>query len=310
MPSTGQYIVRGRRGAQGERGFGVVAVSQPSPDPTGARSSASDPNAAGELHDGAAKSLDLPEAPSDAVEAMAPVQARLGHEFEQQALLVTALTHASFANEHPEDPIETNERLEFLGDAILGAIVADALFARFPSTQEGRLTEWRAQLVCGPTLARVAERLELGAALRLGRGEEGTGGRQREGNLERAYEATVGAVYLDAGLEGARAFVAHTLGEEFDALERDPDILNPKGALQQLAQTTERRPEYVLIDQRGPEHDRSFAVEVRLGREVLGSGTGSSKQQAEKEAARQALEVLRARASRTASDGTSREPAG
>ncbi len=270
----------------------MVAVSQPSPDPAGAQAST------GPSTDGA------PELPVDALEAVAAVEQRLEHTFSRRELLLTAITHASYANEHPEDPTETNERLEFLGDAVLGAVVADALYARFPSVQEGRLTEWRAQLVCGPTLARVAERLELGAALRLGRGEERTGGREREGNLERVYEAAVGAVYLDAGLEAARTFVARTLGGEFEALERDPDILNPKGALQQLAQTTERRPEYVLIDQRGPEHDRSFTVEVRLGQEVLGSGVGSSKQQAEKEAARLALEVLRARVDEATSDGT------
>lgn len=282
----------------------MVAVSQPSPDPTGARASEGAPA------DTPAAQGPALQVPVEALAAVAPVEQLLEHRFDDRQLLLTALTHASYANEHPEDPTDTNERLEFLGDAVLGAVVADALYERFPSVQEGRLTEWRAQLVCGPTLARVSERLELGAALRLGRGEERTGGREREGNLERVYEATVGAVYLDAGLEAARAFVARTLGDEFDALERDPDVLNPKGALQQLAQTTERRPEYVLIDQSGPEHDRSFTVEVRLGREVLGTGNGSSKQQAEKEAARQALEVLRSRAGVTVSDGSSDEPVG
>jgi ribonuclease-3 len=278
----------------------VVAVSQPSPDPAGPRTSESDETATPDTLTPDATPDTSPDVevavPEEALAAIAPVEERLSHSFEDRQLLLAALTHASYANEHPEDPTETNERLEFLGDAVLGALVADALYERFPSIQEGRLTEWRAQLVCGPTLARVAQQLELGSALRLGRGEERTGGREREGNLERVYEATVGAIYLDAGLETARSFVARALSEEFDALERDPDILNPKGALQQLAQTTERRPEYVLIDQRGPEHDRSFTVEVRLGREVLGSGTGSSKQQAEKEAAREALEVLRSRA--------------
>ena len=273
----------------------MVAVSQPTPDPAGARPDG-DP--------GGGDETPVEGVPVDALAALGPVEERLGHAFSDHQQLLTALTHASFANEHPDDPTETNERLEFLGDAILGAIVAEELYARFPNTQEGRLTEWRAQLVCGPTLARVAETLQLGQALRLGRGEESTGGREREGNLERVFEATVGAVYLDAGIDAARAYVGRTLGAEFDALARDPDVLNPNGALQQLAQTTERRPEYVLVEQRGPEHDRSFTVEVRLGREVLGAGSGGSKQQAEKQAARQALEVLRARAGSAAHTST------
>src|SRR5690606_13676087 len=192
------------------------------------------------------------------------------------------------------DPAPTNERLEFLGDAILGAIVAEALYARFPQVQEGRLTEWRSALGCGPTLARVAtDVIALGPWLRLGRGEEQTGGREREGNLERAYEAIVGAIYLDGGLEAAGEFVRRTLGEEFEALARDPGVLNPKGTLQQLAQDRLGRPEYRLADQQGPEHDRQFTVDVYLQGERLGRGRAGTKQEAEKEAARQALPKVR-----------------
>ena len=216
--------------------------------------------------------------------------------FHNIALLREALTHPSYANEHPDDATPTNERLEFLGDATLGLIVAQALFSRFPEVQEGRLTEWRSQLVCGPTLSRIAVGvLDLGPWLRLGRGEEQTGGREREGNLERAYEAVVGAIYLDQGLEAARDFVTRTLAEDLDALTRDPDILNPKGALQQIAQDRFGRPEYALVNSAGPEHERHFEVEVRIGGETLGRGSGSSKQEAEKEAAREALPILRAR---------------
>ncbi|MDA0271536.1 MAG: ribonuclease III [Chloroflexi bacterium] len=222
--------------------------------------------------------------------------ARLGVPFDSVDLLRTALTHPSYTNEHPEDDLPTNERLEFLGDAVLGMIVAERLYQRFPGVQEGRLTEWRSALVCGPTLSRVAtEQLDLGRWMRLGRGEEQTGGREREGNLERAYEAIVGAVFLDRGLDVAREFVARTLGEEFDALERDPGVLNPKGTLQQVAQDDYGRPEYALVAQEGPEHDRRFTVEVRLQGETLGIGHAGSKQEAEKEAARQALSRLRAR---------------
>lgn len=233
---------------------------------------------------------------SSSLRPLRALEERLLVSFADAELLRAALTHPSYSNEHPEDPLPTNERLEFLGDAILGAVVAETLYQRFPLVQEGRLTEWRSALVCGPTLSRVAtDLLELGDWLRLGRGEEQTGGREREGNLERAYEAIVGAIYLDGGLEAARAFVTRSLGAEFDALERDPGVLNPKGTLQQLAQDVLGRPDYVLVAQEGPEHDRTFSVEVRLRGETLGLGRAGSKQEAEKEAARQALATLRAR---------------
>ncbi len=222
-------------------------------------------------------------------------QQRLGIQFSDPELLRVALTHPSYANEHPDDAHETNERLEFLGDAVLGLIVAEALYADFPEVEEGRLTEWRAQLVCGPTLSRVAVRLELGDMLLLGRGEEATGGRAREGNLERVFEAVVGAVMLDQGLEAAREFAHRALAEEIAALDADPGTLNPKGALQQLVQGVLGRPQYVTTAEEGPEHARSFTIEARIDGEVVGRGVGSSKQQAEKEAARQALALIRDR---------------
>ncbi len=226
------------------------------------------------------------------------LEARIGVGFHDVHYLRTALTHSSYANEHPEDSTDTNERLEFLGDAVLGMVVAEALYERFPGVPEGRLTEWRAQLVCGPTLARVAaETLDLGRWLRLGRGEEATGGRERETNLERGYESVVGALYLDRGLDAARAFVFRTLGADLDAIDADADALDPKGMLQRLVQPQSLRPDYRVLAEEGPEHDRRFTVEVRVGDERLGEGTGTSKQQAEKEAARAALEVLRARES-------------
>jgi len=222
-------------------------------------------------------------------------QDRLGIAFRDPGLLRVALTHPSYANEHPEQGHDTNERLEFLGDAVLGLIVAESLYADFPEIEEGRLTEWRAQLVCGPTLSRVATRLGLGDLLLLGRGEEATGGRNREGNLERVFEAVVGAVMLDQGLEAARAFAQAALREEFAALDADPGVLNPKGALQQLVQGVLGRPQYVTVAEEGPEHARRFTIEARIEGEVVGTGMGSSKHQAEKEAARQALALIRDR---------------
>ncbi len=243
----------------------------------------------------------------------------LGVRFQDLGLLRAGLTHPSYANEHPEDPTGDYERLEFLGDSVLGMIVARTLYQWFPGAPEGRLTEWRSHLVCGPTLSRVAQSLSLGEWLRLGRGEEQTGGRGREGNLERVYEAVVGALYLDQGLDETRSFVLRTLESEFDALEDGPDALNPKGALQELVQrlaqeladsSTDRtasepmsgRPEYALLSESGPDHAREFEVEVLINGESLGQGGGASKQQAEKEAAAQALAVLRTRLKQIDSD--------
>ncbi len=228
----------------------------------------------------------------------------MGVTFLDPALLQVALTHPSYANEHTEDAPETNERLEFLGDAVLGLVVAEALYARYPLDAEGRLTERRAQLVMGPTLARVSGTLGLGEALLLGRGEEATGGRTRDRNLERVYEAVVGALLLDQGLEVARSFIHRTLGAEVEALDEGAPVLNPKGDLQQITQGMRSRPEYVTVGEAGPEHDRTFTVEVHMNGEVLGSGSGASRQLAEKEAALHALETLRARIAAAAGDAT------
>ena len=243
----------------------------------------------------------IPDPISEAagVAALADLEQHIGVDFEDRSLLQTALTHPSFANEHPDDAVGDNERLEFLGDAVLGMIVARTLYQRFPELQEGRLTEWRSHLVCGPTLAKIAGGIGLGGWLRLGRGEELTGGREREGNLERAYEAVVGAIYLDAGLPASRTFVRDTLADELETLETSPDALNPKGALQELVQplgsVKDDRPDYVLLDESGPDHQRHYEVAVEIDGEVLGTGAGASKQQAEKEGAAQALAALRAR---------------
>ena len=237
------------------------------------------------------------------------MQDRLGVRFADEELLRLALTHPSYANEHP-GTAGTNERLEFLGDAVLGLVVAERLYERFPGVEEGRLTLWRAHLVQGSTLARVAARLDLGRWLLLGRGEEATGGRDREGNLAHVYEAVVGAIKLDGGPnggpdgghEGARRFIEQSLEPELSALQQDPAELNPKGALQQLAEVSFGRPHYVTVDERGPEHVREFTVEVRIADEVLGQGMGGSKQQAEKAAAREAVRRLRERLGASAAE--------
>ena len=226
------------------------------------------------------------------------LQGQIEVRFGDESLLRLALTHSSFANEHADAP-GSNERLEFLGDAVLDLVVAERLYADFPDIEEGQLTQWRAHLVQGPTIARVAARLGLGRWLLLGRGEQASGGREREGNLAHVYEALIGAIRLDpgpdGGMDGARRFIERSLEPEITGLQTDPAELDPKGALQQLAETDLGRPQYVTTDERGPDHEREFTVEVRLEGEVFGTGCGGSKQQAEKQAAREAVRRLRER---------------
>ena len=246
-----------------------------------------------------------PASTSRTPDSLTSLEARLGVTFRDRDLLLAALTHPSYANEHASDLTPTNERLEFLGDAALSLVVAETLYERFPDVQEGRLTEWRAYVVQGPTLSRIArERIDLGPYLRLGRGEEQTGGRERDGNLERGCEAIIGALYLDQGIEAVREFVTRLLAEEFETLASAAAILNAKGTLQELAQEAKGRPEYVVVSQDGPDHSRRFEVEVRMDGVPLGRGRGGSRQEAEKQAALEALPVLRARRTDTTSPST------
>jgi ribonuclease-3 len=215
---------------------------------------------------------------------------RLGLTFKQPELLRQALVHTSYLNEHPGHPVGSNERLEFLGDAALGLAVAQELYAQYPDAHEGILTELRASLVRRDTLARAAERLDLGEYLQLGRGEEAAGGKRRPTNLARAYEALVGAIFLDRGLARVRVFVRRSLKEELAALRAAGTPHDPKSRLQEIIQSRwQATPAYRLIKTEGPDHARSFTVQVVVDGRVLGSGEGRSKQTAEKEAAQQAL---------------------
>ena len=204
------------------------------------------------------------------------------------SLLDLALTHASYAHEHGLS--EHNERLEFLGDAVLALIISDALYRRFPGEPEGELTARRAALVCASSLTRVAQRLGLGQKLRLGRGEATSGGRERPSILAAALEALLGAVWLDEGLARCQELVEDWFGGQLDSAE-GPD--NPKAQLQELVQ---QHPgwelEYRLVEEKGPPHAPTFAIAVYVGGRQLGSGSGKSKKAAEKSAARASLEAL------------------
>ncbi len=220
-------------------------------------------------------------------------------KFKRSALLQQALVHSSFVNENPDRAPESNERLEFLGDAVLGLVVADELFAAFPDQDEGMLTELRTHLVRRDTLAKAARRLKLGDALLLGRGEEAGGGRTRPTNLAHAYEAVVGAIFLDSGLTSARSFVRTSLSSELGAVAERAVPLDPKSRLQEMSQSLfQSTPAYRLVAAQGPDHARHFTVEVVVNGKAFGTGKGSSKQQAEKDAARQALRRLEAPSTR------------
>jgi ribonuclease-3 len=221
------------------------------------------------------------------------LQERLGGPFRDPGLLHHALTHSSFVNENPGCATTSNERLEYLGDAVLGLVVAEELYTKYPDLDEGPMTELRTHVVRRDTLAEAAERLGLGACLYLGKGEEAGGGRTRPTNLAHAYEAVVGAIYLDRGLEAARDFVLSSLADVLEEAFLEKAQTDAKSRLQEVSQSTwQTTPDYRLVKSEGPDHARRFTVEVRVCGEVLGSGVGTSKQAAEKAAARAALDRL------------------
>jgi ribonuclease-3 len=222
------------------------------------------------------------------------LQKRLGVVFQQPDLLTQALTHSSYANENPGVAPASNERLEFLGDAILGLIVAENLFRDFPSMSEGEMTRLRSILVKQDTLARVAESIGLGNYLYLGKGEEASGGREKPANLARALEALIAAVFLDQGSRITEQLVLDILDAELLRTLYQGAIIDYKSQLQELLQAkTQQTPVYSLIETQGPDHDKNFTVEVRIGNDMLATGIGRSKKKAETEAARIALEKLK-----------------
>ena len=231
-------------------------------------------------------------------------QTRLGHAFRDEGLLRLALTHPSVAHEQGETAPGGNEaqrrpahnqRLEFLGDAVLQLVLTQQLYEKFPASDEGPLTKARAKLVNRRTLAEHAQALGLGAHLILSRGEEMHGGRERASALADAFEALLGAIFLDGGFDAAREFILREVGAAFGELSALPNIENPKGELQELLQArSPEAPEYHVVSVAGPDHDRVFECAVKHTGAELARGTGKSKKAAESAAALAALEKLRA----------------
>jgi ribonuclease III len=224
-------------------------------------------------------------------EGAAALAERLGHSFADLSLLQHALAHRSWCGEQ-EGGAPSNERLEFLGDAVLGLIVAGYTFERFPDFAEGKLAKVRSAVVNARVLAQVAARLGVGEVLLLGRGEEGSGGRAKASILADAFEAILGSVYLDAGWGASRELVLRELGDAIERAGEEPDDFDHKSRLQEKAvRDGEGTPRYVVVGS-GPDHDRVYAAEVFLGGTRWGSGEGRSKKDAEQEAARAAWEGL------------------
>jgi len=221
-------------------------------------------------------------------------QKNLGVSFHQESLLEQAFVHSSYLNENPDFTQSSNERLEFLGDAILDFIVAEKLYEEFPKLPEGKLTEIRASLVCRDTLAELASSLKLGDWLLFGQGEEANGGRTKASNLANAMEALVGTLYLYQGLAKAKKFVLRQLKPELEKIKAGKTTPNYKALVQELVQGQNRpTPVYRLVEATGPDHSKQFIAEILVEEEALGRGTGKSKKAAESQAARAAWKKLR-----------------
>lgn len=226
---------------------------------------------------------------------------QLGLPIRDKRLLAQALTHTSWLHEHPGEAAGHNERLEFLGDAVINLAVSEALYARHPDDDEGVLSARRAAIVSSTGLATLATRLDLGAFLALGEGEAGRIGPQRPSILASAFEALAGALLLDLGWDGTRDWLLATAAPELDAGLEPVQLKSPKSRLQEATQRmTGGRPAYRVIEAAGPDHDKVFRVEVAVAGEVLGMGIGPSRRIAETAAAAEAVEVLEARAAELA----------
>ena len=219
------------------------------------------------------------------------LETAIGYRFQNISYLQNALAHSSYANERWHNSLMSNERLEFLGDSILGMVVADYLYRSFPNRPEGELTRMRADMVCERALARVAHQIGLGSHILLGKGEEQGGGRSRESILADAVESIIAACYLDGGMDAAKQFVQRFVLSDVPVTKLHN--VDYKTALQELIQQKKNQTiQYQLVGESGPDHDKQFEVELSLNGVVIGRGTGTSKKRAEQEAAKAAIEAL------------------
>ena len=222
---------------------------------------------------------------------MKPLEENLRYEFKNKKLLINALTHSSYANE-ARDGVSSNERLEFLGDSVLSIVVSEYIYKEFNNLPEGELTKLRASLVCEKSLCQFSRELELGKYLRLGKGEDKGGGRERDSILADAFEAVLAAMYLDGGFNVAKNHVMRFIKNELKHTD-DEVFKDYKTALQEIIQKNpEESVNYILTKETGPDHDKVFEVEVRLNSNTIGKGIGKNKKQAEQSAAKEALRLM------------------
>ncbi len=221
------------------------------------------------------------------------LQKILGVDFKQSALLEEALVHSSYINENPGSSTHNNERLEFIGDAVLGFVMAERIYGEMPDLSEGQMTKARANLVRGDTLARIAGEIGLGDFLDMGKGEEASGGRTKAPNLAGALEAVIAAIYLDQGIYTVKIVVSKIFEKEWQNLVSQGVEEDYKSMLQEIVQKKyQTAPVYKLVEEVGPDHDKTFTIEVIINTKWFGTGQGKSKKLAETEAARQALATL------------------
>lgn len=215
---------------------------------------------------------------------------RIKYCFTNKNLIILAFTHSSYANEHKRGKNENNERLEFLGDAVLDLVVSRYIYNTFPEMPEGELTKLRAGVVCEPTIAKKAYEIGLGNYLLLGKGEESTGGRTRDSILADAFEAVIGAVYLDGGMEEVQKYILTIMLDEINSMKQSFRTMDCKTHLQEVIQKNSKSPiSYTIVEEKGPDHDKIFVAEVCHDNVVLGKGEGKSKKEAEQSAAYDAL---------------------
>ena len=219
------------------------------------------------------------------------LEKKIGYPFQDFDLLIRAMTHSSYANEHKKEQREHNERLEFLGDAVLELISSDYLFRNYPDIPEGTLTKKRASMVCEPTLALCAREISLGEYLLLRKGEDATGGRKRDSIVSDAMEALIGAIYLDGGFANAKEFIDRFI---LDDIENKQLFYDSKTTLQEIVQGSyDEDVRYEIVKEEGPDHNKNFYVHALLGERILGEGCGHTKKAAEQQAAYCAIKKLR-----------------
>jgi ribonuclease III len=230
------------------------------------------------------------------IDDSAEFEARLGHTFSRRDLLTRALTHKSFSHEAKDETVRHNETFEFLGDSVLGFVIGDLLFTHFPEMDEGALSKMKAYLVSAPSLAAKSREYGMGEVILLGVGEEKTGGRKKDSLLANLFEAVIAAIYLDGGIEAARALIVRSFADDISRIDREDLLFHDyKTALQELAQGKGLPlPDYHVVDEVGPDHDKTFIVEVKVG-SLVTRGEGSSKKEAQQQAAKHALREMSAR---------------